>query len=250
MWMPDSLCSRQTTLDFGASGQGQRRVTQIVADDVVLLNAVELVEWNSDSVQLILCDQCGFTHCSPGGWVAFRAAGEYVIIAPAFDRLMGRRDPDWSEYRPPDFLKMRGNVLLDRPRYESLRECVPSLPVASELQRLRCDELVHLLQWEAPYRLLGDPQQRVAVRRELILAASEGAAEDWAVRIQGLMNRLQERQVPAVVRPLSADDHVVDLYLDTPEFSTWSVLANADSEDGVLLPPGLVAVAMAGEPAA
>ena len=91
-------------LDFSSSGQGRRAATAVSAAGIRLFNAIELVDVEPSATQVEVCECCGFPHCSPGGWVAFRRIGERVVWVPAWDE-MEKGEWEMSEYRPPSFLQ-------------------------------------------------------------------------------------------------------------------------------------------------
>ena len=53
--------------DFSNSGGGTLEVSQLVTGDVVLVNALELVDLEDESVLVLVCEQSGTTGCSSGG---------------------------------------------------------------------------------------------------------------------------------------------------------------------------------------
>jgi len=42
------------TLDFSSSGQDKLRLSRLVSDEVELINAIELVDWDSDDSQFLI----------------------------------------------------------------------------------------------------------------------------------------------------------------------------------------------------
>ena len=136
MWRIANFELRPATLDFTASEQGWRKVTQLFADGVQIINAVELVDWDAERVQFLICEQCGFEHCEPGGWVSVRRRDSSVFILPSTDYVLAEQDADRNEYSPPQYLKERGVAYFDRTTYETLRTQHPSFPAFETIREL------------------------------------------------------------------------------------------------------------------
>ncbi len=79
LWRVKRVEARQAVLDFSSSDLGQARVTQVVADGVVIANAREHTRWTERASQVQVCEECGVERCTPGGWVAARRAGDVVL---------------------------------------------------------------------------------------------------------------------------------------------------------------------------
>ena len=107
MWNVEDLEAVPVELDFSSSGQGRRSATAIETTGVRLFNAIELIDVEATATQVEVCECCGFSHCSHGGWVAFRRIGDRVVWIPAWDRM---ETGSWeqAEYRPPSFLANKG----------------------------------------------------------------------------------------------------------------------------------------------
>src|SRR5918999_258476 len=80
MWQIKNPQLKPSTLDFSSSGQGKRPVWQLFADGVELINALELVDWESEETQFLVCEECGHTGCKVGDWVSVRKSDSLVFI--------------------------------------------------------------------------------------------------------------------------------------------------------------------------
>ena len=107
MWRVEDIEAIPIELDFSSSGQGRRSATAIEAAGIRLINAIELVAVEPTATQVEVCECCGYSHCSPGGWIAFRRIGDHVIWIPAWDE-MAKGEWETSEYWPPSFLRSKG----------------------------------------------------------------------------------------------------------------------------------------------
>ncbi|HET9525474.1 MAG TPA: hypothetical protein VFO99_04870 [Pyrinomonadaceae bacterium] len=149
MWRIAKPELRPATLDFTSSEQGWRDVTQLFADKVLLINAVELVEWEEDECQFLVCEQCGFTHCKRGDWVRVRRSDSLVVILPSFGHVSPELEEDRAEYQPPKYLTDRGIPYFDRATYESLTSQHSSFPPFEQIPKLNAREAEFLSTWNA-----------------------------------------------------------------------------------------------------
>jgi hypothetical protein len=111
MFNPSRFTTRRATFDFSSSDGCIHQVTPLLADDQLLANAIELIDWSDDPVQVRVCEQCGFVHCEPGGWLSLRNGGSAVLLIPAFSRMAENS----SEYAPPKIVARHGFILIDLP---------------------------------------------------------------------------------------------------------------------------------------
>lgn len=232
MWQIKKPEIKQTTLDFGSSGQGERQVYQLFSDGVQLINALELVDWDSEDTQVLVCESCGFTHCEPGNWVSIRKCNSVVLMLPASSYVWGE-STNRHEYNPPSYLKKRGIPYFDLETYESLRVKHSSFPQIDRIYPLNFREATLLFQWNAPYRFLGEPPA-LSVRRDIVAGSSEGEV-DHLERIEDLVERQYRIESPADLRPLLESEQVISINLDAAEFTTWKALAFDGSEYRLLV---------------
>lgn len=59
MWQIKNPEVKPATLDFSSSEQGKLQVSQLFSDGVELINALELVDWDSEDTQFLVCESCG-----------------------------------------------------------------------------------------------------------------------------------------------------------------------------------------------
>ena len=100
MWKIDKPELRTAILNFSSSGQAGREVSQLYSEDVQLINALELVDWDTEEQQFLICEACGYTGCKVGDWVSLRLAEPLILILPPFDAHPEDEETN-SEYAPP-----------------------------------------------------------------------------------------------------------------------------------------------------
>lgn len=155
MWQINNPEIRPTALDFGSSGQDKRPVSQLFAEGIKLINALELIEWAEEDSQFLICEGCGMPGCKPGDWVSVRRSDSLVLFLPASEHVW-REKKDYLEYGPPAYLRQRGIPFLDPATYETLRSQHSSFPALNKLQPLKAKEAAVLFQLTAPDGILGE----------------------------------------------------------------------------------------------
>lgn len=233
MWSVENIELVPVELDFSSSGQGRRAATAITAEGVRLTNAIELVDVESAATQVEVCECCGFSHCSPGGWVTFRRIGPNVVWLPAWD-AMEKGAWEGSEYRPPKFLATKGAPIFGRATWERLRTLHEGFPACDEIPGINSRETARLWQWSAPGRVLGEYPSVPRVRRDLVLAATDG---DLAAEIGAVDQMLQEHcDASAPMRVVeNAAAKPIELWLDLPGTPAWKCFAHVEDHVCLLL---------------
>lgn len=229
MWRIENPELRPGKLDFTSSGQDWQKVTQLYADGTQLINAVELVDWNTDDMQVLICEACGIDHCKLGDWLRVRRSDSMILMLPAFDYVWPERPENRFEYRPPKYLSQGdGIAYLDRSTYEGLHSQNPEFPAFEQIRRLNLREAALLFHWTAPGQVLGVPPE-VRVNEEMIVGASEGAPVDYIKHLEKRVHDHYNDTSPALLRPLSESDRVISIYLDVSEFIDWKAFVIDDS---------------------
>jgi len=228
MWRVERLERVAQTMDFSSSGQGQLSVENIVADGSVLINAVSLVDGSDPNlVQVHVCEHCGFTHCEPGGWVAFRRLGDLVLWVPCFDE-MAADDFDTREYGPPK--SWPGWPVFDAERYSNLSTLAPNLPQAELIPQLRSRTAIRLLQFDAPGRILGRFPDPPRLRRDLVVSSNCGDVAAHVASLEAVVADAWTNDSP--VR-LAGSSEAVVMYLDLPGTPAWEPLASPPQAFGI-----------------
>jgi hypothetical protein len=241
MWRIQNPTIKPITLDFGASEQGKRRFSQLFADDVLLINAIELVDWDDQQTQFLICQSCGMVGCASGGWVSLRVAGDLLLILPAFSSWFEDDERD-REYRPPLYVSEHGIPYLTLADYQALRSLHPDFPAVEKFRRLNLKEAIYAFQLDAPKRVFGNPPERVAARKDAIVGASAGNLARHLQYIEEYAQENRESEALVRLRAPNATETVISFYLVAFEFLEWRVLAGTDSEYFLMLNSELVIV--------
>lgn len=220
MWIVGDLATHAVTLDFSSSDGPHQRVTQIVIDGAVFANAAELSSWDAERVQVHLCEQCGIEHCSSGSWLVVRNVGIGVAFLPAFDEMLA---DEWArnEYAPPNF--EQGMPIFTPDDYATLRRWCVGLPPMDALPHLTGDEIVRLLQWEAPAHALGVFPADVELDRDLLLAVSDGEIAGAVALLEEAIE-LTRGAGRASLEPSALSAQAITLYLNASVTPAWSPL--------------------------
>jgi hypothetical protein len=223
MWRVNTIETRDRVLDFSSSGQGRLETQAILADGVAIINAASLLDLDTpdEHVQVRVCEECGFSHCESGGWIALRRVGTSVLWIPCFELMA---DPDGTgarEYAPPRF--PTGLPLFPPDQYEVLRQLAPGFPALDAVPLLRSRAAVRLLQSEAPGRVLGRfPETPRLDRRDLFIASEPDELSDATAKLEALIENAWAADEAV---QLGEGSTPVTFYLDLPGTPAWTPFA-------------------------
>jgi hypothetical protein len=233
MWQIKNSTITPTTLDFSHSGQQNRQVLQLFAGDILLINAIELVDWQEEA-QFLICRACGIPGCKSGDWVSLRLAGDMILLMPAFAAWFEDGKTD-DEYHPPYYLIERGIAYFTLADYQALSSLNTSFPAVEKLRRMNMQEAILAFQLDAPSQVFGNPPEKPVARRDVVVGASEGNEDEHLKFIEAFAQRQKDNQSPVKLRLPKAEETVISLFLDTHEFLEWKVLAGVGSETSLML---------------
>ena len=220
MWTPRKFKAKAKKMDFSSSGQGSVEVTAIYADDENLANAIELMDFEGDPIQFQVCDHCGFPGCSSGGWLSIRKLNEVILMVPGFSE-MDRGTWEDSEYDPPYFTRVKGSVLMDEKKYREICALAPKLPNVEEIKPISSHELARLLQWEAPFRVLGDYPGPISFLRELLSTTSLPDDDEAVKRLLDILRLFENGDIKLELVSINEKDEKVSFFLDASDFIEW-----------------------------
>ena len=150
MWEIKDPIIQKASLNFTSSGQGFREVSQLVSDGVVVMNALELMDFDEDLTQVLICDHCGTPGCNSGGRVKFRFSDDFILMIPAFDEMQD----EWSktEYSPPHYLNKQGTPFFKAEIYKKLRSQNQVFPSIEKIKALQMREAMRLAAQKLPIK--------------------------------------------------------------------------------------------------
>ena len=206
MWEITNPAIQKARLDFTSSGQGFFEVSKLVSDGVEIMNALELMDFGEDKIQLLICDHCGTINCKSGDWVNLRSSGDFVLMIPAFDEM---RD-NWSEteYSPPRYFGKEGTPYFSLETYEKLQSQNTSFPKIESIKHLQAREAMRLAQLYMPMNLFGEPPEvRLNIEKAgNIVASSEGETKDCIKTIENILIRNYENTAVVNLRRIKPDE--------------------------------------------
>lgn len=126
------------TPDLSGSGREDAAWTRLRCGELGLSNSLEWVAWHAPGrVQVEICEECGVTHCAPGGYVHLSRLGEDVLWTPP----LLDADDEREQLGPSAAVAQHGGVLLPAAVWRGLRERFPRLPDPAGLPATRRADL-------------------------------------------------------------------------------------------------------------
>lgn len=244
MWHVDDI-EATPQLDFApeceANRLGRRTASQVASEGSRLCNLLELVEFKRGATQVEICVGCGFSGCSPGGWVAVRRIGERVVWLPAWDE-MEKGGWEMFEFSPPSYMKTQGTPLFSRACWDRLRGIHDGVPRLEELPPIGSRGAARLCQWSAPGGVLGEFPAEPRLRRDMLVIVTEGEVDTEADAIDDSLQKWFRNPQP--MRPVPADCLVspIEFWLDLPRNPAWQSFGRLQEGVCCLVDQGLVLV--------
>ncbi len=234
MWSPERVHTKNTILDFRFSGQGKKETTELYLDDFRLSNAVDLVDYNSDSTQFIICSECGMTDCASGDYLTLRRIDNSVVFIPAFEEM---RDDSDFQYTPHYEIAKTGGILLDKTRYLEVKSIIKELPDFEDLSALKNSEIPILLQWESTVNALDKFSFPIKFRTDLFLATSSELNESIITKLEELINLFDKSDKDAHFAEIENSD--ISIFLDIEGYYEWNPIWESNGVWGLKLKPNL-----------
>lgn len=239
MWIVDQIESREREFDFGSSGLDRHSTAGLFADGVEIVNALDLVDFSADAdgaIQLIVCDYCGTPGCNAGNRVSFRRLDDGLLMIPSF-ASMARGDWEMTEYGPPHFIAKRGAPLFSDGALHAVLARLPALVGPSSWPPLNSREAALLLQWEAPYRVLGEFPDPPRLHKNMILAAAHGSELEILDTFRKLLDDALAAEQP--VSTTRGEPVTFYLDLDHAGYPEWEPVALVGGQYRLALAPGV-----------
>jgi hypothetical protein len=242
MWQPTEFAIQKQSFKLSHPVGAIFSGTELLAEGIRLSNAVELVCWDCEPVQLFICVQCQTIGCHSGDWASIRCTAAQLVILPA---LPEQEEDAWLYSQPPRFMWDKGALLLERVQIADLRRLVPGLPEVAAFKPLTAWEAIKLLFFEAPPDVLGKAWTygtcKAVYKRESILATDYESDEEAVEALDRLLETGSNSVAPVELRPLSDAGRPVTFFFDRPRgFAEWRPLAFVEGQARLLLEPGYV----------
>ncbi len=237
MWKPQVFESKSQKLDFTSSAQGVVDVTAIYCDGQKLANAIEFMECDENPIQFFVCEECGYPQCATGNWLSLRKIGNYVFFLPAFESM---DEGEWesSEYTPPYFTNVKGSLLLTEKQFGEIKKHIKMLPGINNIPELSSYEACRMLQWEAPFRVLGLYPINVEFKGKLLTTTSFKDDASVSHELNKLLTQFFSEKVALCVVPIMEDDEEISFFLDGTDFIEWVPLIKRANNFGLKLLDG------------
>ncbi len=205
---------------------------------ICIANAVNISNFEDDRTQVVVCEMCGNVGCASDGWVHLRTVGQDVVWIPP--RRLSARDElfEWQNLPPPYFAsEVCGIPVFRGPVFEELRNQLPWFPDRTEIQPIRTCEALALLQGEAPLELLGRAPDISQLRRDKVLAVSDGDV-DQEIRVVDTFSR-DHASSETPMRPVevNASYEPIEFHVDAPGFPAWTGFCHLSTGIGIMLQP-------------
>ena len=240
MWKLTSPTLRKSTLNFSNSWKAKTSVSQLYAEDIQLINAVEYVNWEDTHYQFVVCEGCGIIGCQSQGWVDIRKIEALAVIIPAFKMIHEASKIMEDEYLPPYFLLKKGAAYLNRDLYRHTLCQLANFPTFESLASLSAWEASKLFQFEAPNNILSDLLHPPTLLQDIILASSEGSHIEQTKELMSLIDKLRHQDQDITLRKIAENDRVIAFYLDISGFPQWKAMSHDGDRYSLYLEPGFI----------
>lgn len=239
MWTPSKLEIVRVTFSFEASAQGGHRDHALRADDETLVNMLDLVEWGDDPVQVAICEDCGIVGCATGGHVALRRLGAYVLLAPSTRAYVdAANEADRTNFSELPLIRKRGLPLIPTTEWERVRAGGARLPSVDRMRALTWREAVLAAQFEAPLRLLGNPDSGIPRLSELVTSTDPRIAAADLDKLGEALGSGIAADAEASVRPSSPATLYSFVLSDSPR--NVVLFGSIEGSFGLYFEPGLL----------
>lgn len=201
--------------------------TQLQSGGYTITNCAELVVWDADPVQLILCDSCGIPNCSSGGYGIIRRTKGHVIICPPNPSTFN----SWelTEYEESHELRKAKGFLIPLATWRSLRENIEELPNEASIQTLTRREILELWFLGTPLlRECESVEEALEIIQDKTLALDSLDIEDGVEHFENLVNWALKDPELSIEIDFAIDSNfmttVETFYFDGPVENYWPAL--------------------------
>lgn len=231
MWTSDDFKSKKQKYDMRSSAQGIKKMTALQIDGEEFINMTEnVVLSDNHTFQTQICRGCGFAWCMPHNWIALRRVRGMIFLTPAFEQLIA--DP--REYDPPQMIKTRGSLCLNKEQYAHFRQFIPGLISFNRIRKLSVTDLISLYKWEAPGRLFGTLPELGPTDKKRMKNVSLYDTDTVAGLIKSVIDELSKAQKWRI-RPLTEKHECISIDIKGKPVHKWKALYKAKDKWGLIL---------------
>lgn len=235
MWSSTNFKTYQKQFDFTSSEQGKPTYTCLKIDEIDFINIIEGLEGEivkNQIFQTILCEQCGYSECATGNWVALRQLNDIIFFIPAFDLL--KNEIDKGIYEPPYILKQKGAYWLTITEFKLFKKLVPEIDKIDIIKSITIFEIISLYKWDTPNKMFGKFPNFEPVKKNHILSTLVLDNESLIEIIEKKLNEL-EKGKDFYLEPLVYEENIVTIYLDNKSTTEWKAVHKSDDDYELLL---------------
>lgn len=227
MWNVDQIVRVPVEVLSSSPDRKRLAATAVEAEGVRLVNAVELVVFESSATQVEICEGCGVPHCNEGGWIAIRRIGENVVWIPAWNEM---EESSWGipEFRPPAFLTSERVPLFSAAAWDLLRALNAEFPPLHDITPIDSREAARWCQWTAPGLILGEFPSEPRLHRDALLAVADRELPVEAELVDRFLHELFAAPLPMEPVPAAADLSPIEFWVDLPGTPCWKSFARLD----------------------
>jgi len=131
------------------------------------------------------------------------------------------------------FIAMRGAPFFTLSAWQQLQGLQDGVPEASELPPLNGREVVRVIQWSAPHRVLDAYPAAPRLQRESIVAVTDGDIDGEVHAVDQALTRYFESARPVTITSRASMSSRIEFWLDLPGVPRWNAFAR--SEAGIVL---------------
>ena len=216
----DQPCLEVWSPDFSSSGLSSPVWTRARCGGAELCNSLEWTEWNTNPVQVQICDACGTAGCASGGYVDITVLKDFVLWTVPRIGKDGR-------FFPASIISRFGSVVFPRQVWNRFQSAAVEVPEQASFSR--ADGRSVRDAWAVGQNRPEADDVLVAWLRDRLLAADSldtTAAIRW---VEHWLNSFAERADSVLSGTITSSQgigaRVEKLYFDGPADDDWPALA-------------------------
>lgn len=123
---------------------------------------------------------------------------------------------------PPGYIEKVGAPLFTRKAWSQMQKLSDQVPDMRNFPPMNSREVVQLLQWNAPERILGQCPTQPAINRDLLIAVAEGVFEAEAEKVDRLLDHWFNQPEPVEICNQEGDVLPLKFFLDRIDYPEWT----------------------------